>query len=244
MVSRDDIVARVPQLRSDDILGGSFCPTDGFVDPYSVMTGLYDLRVERRGDACGVRPKSPPSFATRDGVLGVETAAWTGCYQSRVQRRRGVAARVAALVGIDLPVRTPSPNWCRPNRLTTCLARHSHGHRHANGFHFRPGEPGLSAGVERSRRNPGYKTISSRRFIEKILDARRRSRVRVSRMLAVNPKRAWAGLYEMSPDHHCILGPVDDVPGFFCANGFSGHGVMHAPSTGKILADLILYGRP
>ena len=61
--------------------------------------------------------------------------------------------------------------------------------------------------------------------------------------VAVNPKKAWAGLYEMSPDHHCILGPVEDVPGFFCANGFSGHGVMHAPSTGKILADLILQGK-
>jgi len=47
----------------------------------------------------------------------------------------------------------------------------------------------------------------------------------------------------MSPDHHCILGPVEQVPGFFCANGFSGHGVMHSPATGKILADLILHGK-
>jgi sarcosine oxidase subunit beta len=36
---------------------------------------------------------------------------------------------------------------------------------------------------------------------------------------------------------------VPEVPGFFLANGFSGHGVMHAPSTGKILSDLILEGR-
>lgn len=60
--------------------------------------------------------------------------------------------------------------------------------------------------------------------------------------LAVNPKRAWAGLYEMTPDHHAILGPVPEVPGFFLANGFSGHGVMHAPATGKIFSDLILRG--
>src|SRR3984885_2441874 len=40
LVGREDIVARVPQLRSDDIIGGSFCSTDGFVDPYSVMTGF------------------------------------------------------------------------------------------------------------------------------------------------------------------------------------------------------------
>jgi sarcosine oxidase subunit beta len=47
----------------------------------------------------------------------------------------------------------------------------------------------------------------------------------------------------MTPDHHCILGAAPEVPGFFFANGFSGHGVMHAPATGKILADLILHGR-
>jgi sarcosine oxidase subunit beta len=47
----------------------------------------------------------------------------------------------------------------------------------------------------------------------------------------------------MTPDHHPILGEAPGVPGFFLANGFSGHGVMHAPATGKILADLILTGK-
>jgi sarcosine oxidase subunit beta len=46
----------------------------------------------------------------------------------------------------------------------------------------------------------------------------------------------------MTPDHHPILGEAREVPGFFLANGFSGHGVMHAPATGKILSDLILTG--
>lgn len=59
---------------------------------------------------------------------------------------------------------------------------------------------------------------------------------------SVNPARGWAGLYEMTPDHHAVLGPVPEVPGFFLANGFSGHGVMHSPATGRILADLILKG--
>jgi sarcosine oxidase subunit beta len=46
----------------------------------------------------------------------------------------------------------------------------------------------------------------------------------------------------MTPDHHSILGAVDEVRGFFLANGFSGHGVMHAPATGKVVSDLILEG--
>jgi sarcosine oxidase, subunit beta len=59
----------------------------------------------------------------------------------------------------------------------------------------------------------------------------------------VNPPRAWAGLYAMTPDHHSVLGPVPQLPGFFVANGFSGHGVMHSPATGRILSDLILQGK-
>jgi sarcosine oxidase subunit beta len=47
----------------------------------------------------------------------------------------------------------------------------------------------------------------------------------------------------MTPDHHPILGEAPGVPGFFLANGFSGHGVMHAPATGKVLADLITTGK-
>src|SRR2546429_350957 len=56
-------------------------------------------------------------------------------------------------------------------------------------------------------------------------------------------KTGWAGLYEDTPDKHPILGKVDGVEGFICAAGFSGHGVMHAPATGELLAELIVDGR-
>jgi sarcosine oxidase subunit beta len=46
----------------------------------------------------------------------------------------------------------------------------------------------------------------------------------------------------MSPDHHAILGPSPEVGGLYFANGFSGHGVMHSPATGRIIADLIVHG--
>jgi sarcosine oxidase subunit beta len=49
-------------------------------------------------------------------------------------------------------------------------------------------------------------------------------------------------MYDMSPDHHSILGPAPDLGGLYFANGFSGHGVMHSPATGRIVSDLILHG--
>src|SRR5262244_1101159 len=40
LVEPEDILKMVPQLSADDIIGGTFCPTDGFVDPHSVMMGF------------------------------------------------------------------------------------------------------------------------------------------------------------------------------------------------------------
>jgi sarcosine oxidase subunit beta len=55
--------------------------------------------------------------------------------------------------------------------------------------------------------------------------------------------RGWAGLYEISPDHHAILGKVPEVEGFILANGFSGHGFQHSPAVGKVIAELIVEGK-
>ena len=54
-------------------------------------------------------------------------------------------------------------------------------------------------------------------------------------------ERCRAGLYENTPDHHAILGGCD-VNGLYFANGFSGHGVMHSPATGRALSEIILDG--
>jgi sarcosine oxidase subunit beta len=55
--------------------------------------------------------------------------------------------------------------------------------------------------------------------------------------------RGWAGLYEISPDHHAILGKVPEIKGFILANGFSGHGFQHSPAVGKVIAELIVNGK-
>jgi sarcosine oxidase subunit beta len=54
--------------------------------------------------------------------------------------------------------------------------------------------------------------------------------------------RMWAGLYEMTPDRHPIIGPASDPAGLYLACGFSGHGFQHAPIVGKLLAEMILEG--
>jgi sarcosine oxidase subunit beta len=241
MVNRDDIKARVPQLRSGDVLGGSFCTTDGFVDPHSVMVGFTTSATERGAE---VWKSTEVTAVNRDGngITGVVTTRGPVSTRVVVNAAGAWAAGVAALAGIDLPV--------QPLRRMLVPTEPFDGVSHeipmvvdmTNGFHFRPESLGFLLAWNDPEETNGYKTDFEPSFIEKIL-VHAADRVPCFENVAVNPKRAWAGLYEMSPDHHCILGPVEGVPGFFCANGFSGHGVMHSPATGRILADLILRGK-
>jgi sarcosine oxidase subunit beta len=240
MVTREDIVERVPQLRSDDILGGSFCATDGFVDPYSVMVGFTTVACERGAKLW--RSAEVTAIRRDSGTFAVETSRGPVSTKTVVNAAGAWAREVAAMAGVDLPV--------EPLRRMLVPTEPFDGVSHAipmvidmtNGFHFRPESLGFLLAWNDPEETPGFKTDFVPSFIEKILE-RAADRVPCFENLAINPKRAWAGLYEMSPDHHSILGPAPEVEGFYCANGFSGHGVMHAPATGKILADLITTGK-
>ena len=55
--------------------------------------------------------------------------------------------------------------------------------------------------------------------------------------------RGWVGHYEMTPDHHAVIGAFPELRNFICAAGFSGHGFQHAPATGMVVAELIANGK-
>ena len=241
LLSADEIRAMLPQLRSDDVLGGSFCSTDGFVDPYSVMNGFMASAIEH---GATLWKKTEVTGITKDqqGAFRVETTRGPVSTRTVVNAAGAWAAQIAKFVGIDLPVEplrrmlVPSEPFSDFPHSSPMVIDMS------TGFHFRPEGRGFLLAWNDPEETPGYKTDFEPSFIEKDSDPCRRPCTGFEN-LPINPKRAWAGLYEMTPDHHCVLGPVDAVPGFFLANGFSGHGVMHSPATGKILADLILQGK-
>jgi sarcosine oxidase, subunit beta len=241
LVTAKEIAAMLPLLRSDDILGGSFCRTDGFVDPYSAMNGFVSRAAEQ---GATLRKKTEVTGIVRDerGISGVETNDGGISTRTVVNAAGAWAAQIAQFVGIELPVE-PLRRMLVPSEPFTDFPHSSPMVIDmSNGFHFRPEGRGFLLAWNDPEETPGYKTDFEPAFIEKIL-THAASRVPVFENLAVNPKRCWAGLYEMTPDHHAILGPVESVPGLYLANGFSGHGVMHAPATGKIVADLILHGK-
>ena len=241
LLAAEEIRAMLPQLRTDDVLGGSFCTTDGFVDPYSVMNGFMATAVEN-GATLWKKTEVTGIATGQLGAFRVETTREPVSTRTVVNAAGAWSAQIAKFVGVDLPVEplrrmlVPSEPFSDFPHSSPMVIDMS------TGFHFRPEGRGFLLAWNDPDETPGYKTDFEPAFIEKIL-MHAADRVPAFENLPINPKRAWAGLYEMTPDHHCILGPVADVPGFFLANGFSGHGVMHSPATGKILADLILHGK-
>jgi len=240
MVTGDEVRELYPELRADDVLGGAFCPTDGFVDPYSAMVGFtqwaldHGARIQRATEVTGIE-------VAGGKVQGVRTTKEDIAAPVVVNAAGPWAAAVAKLAGVELPV--------EPLRRMLVPTEPFDGFPHSapmiidmsNGFHFRPEARGFLLAWNDPEETTGFKTDYVPEFTEKIL-TRAAERVPVFADVPVNPKRAWAGLYEVSPDHHSILGESEEVKGLFFANGFSGHGVMHAPATGKIMSDLILRG--
>ncbi len=55
--------------------------------------------------------------------------------------------------------------------------------------------------------------------------------------------RGWAGLYEMTPDQTGIVSAMPGVAGLYVIAGFSGHGFMHGPIAGQLMAETIVHGR-
>ena len=249
LVSTEDIKTFVPQLRTDDLIGGTFCPSDGFVDPHSVMMGFM-LNAREHGVKlwldtdvtsleCG--DSSPLSSSPSRRISGVQTTRGFVSTRVVVNAAGAWAASLARMAGTELPVEplrrqlVPTEPFDQlPKRFPMVIDM-------STGFHFRREGAGILLAWNDPDETPGFKTDFDPTFVEKIL-SRAADRVPCLADASVNPRRAWAGLYEMTPDHHAIIGESPDVKGLYFVNGFSGHGVMHSPASGRITADLILRG--
>ena len=87
-----------------------------------------------------------------------------------------------------------------------------------------------------------FDTAVDRSWLDEV-SAKARRRVPALRDTPFPLSECYAGLYEMSPDSHAILGAAPGCANMFLANGSSGHGVMHAPAIGQLVAEMIT-GRP
>ena len=218
-VSRKRAAELARGVRVDDVLGGTFCAADGVADPAAVTHELV-----RRARSLGV--------VVRERTPAEEVAAETVVVACGAH-----SPQLAVRLGVELPIRPLCRQLLETTTIAGVPARLPMTVEAESGFHFRRRGERLVVAMADAVPRWGYEE----RVDESVYgDRLARLGRRFPRAASAGVARAWAGLYDMTPDAHPILGQVAD--GVFAACGFSGHGFMQSPAVGRALAELILEG--
>ena len=108
-------------------------------------------------------------------------------------------------------------------------------------FYFRREGPGVLVGMTDKHEPPSFKTHWDAAWRDEVT-AQAVHRVPVLEQARI--ARGWGGLYDTTPDANPIIGPVPEVEHLLIAAGFSGHGFMHSPITGQLIAELVCGQQP
>ena len=235
-----------PGLRVDGVIAATFCPRDGIADPHGVTHGFARAARAAGIDIC--RHTEVLNINVQGGrIVSVETSAGTIGTPVVVNATGPWARRIGQMVGLDIPVlpyrrhifiarpmgETSHPEvaqaWEVPDSRIMVIDFETT-------FYFHREGPGILFGMSDPDEPPGFDMTVNWAFLEKVTPVAVR---RLPALAHAGVQRAWAGLYEVTPDAMPIIGPAPHIEGFFMINGFSGHGFQHSPAAGRILADLI-----
>lgn len=238
LLSPDEIQERWPYLRMDDILGGTFCSWDGYAGPSEVLSGFAGAS-KRAGVKIYEGTEVIGISSAKGKIYSVKTKG-EEIFTSKVVNAAGpYAASIGEMVDVKIPVKplrrqifitAPFPLTDHPVPLTIDFHR---------GWYFRQEGDGLLLSGPLDLESSFNLNID----YEAMAEASENAMYRVPVLEKARIARGWAGLYEITPDHHAILGSVPEVEGFIIANGFSGHGFQHSPAVGKVIAELIVDGK-
>ncbi len=240
-LSPADVRQRLPLFQTDDVLGATFYARDGLTDPSSVVGGY--VGGARRLGATLLTDVEVTGFgvnASGDRVTSVSTSRGTVQAERVVNAAGPQAGLVGRLLGLDLPiwplrrqmlVTTPLPSV--PPDLPFVID-------FAPGLYFHREGPGIMTGQSNPDETSGFDERVDLEWEQRHLAA---AMARLPLLESAGLAHHWAGLYEMTPDAHPLLGRLAPFSNVFVLAGFSGHGLMHGPIAGKLLAEVMLDGR-
>jgi sarcosine oxidase subunit beta len=239
LLQPEEAGALAPGLSLDGMIGATFCPDDGIADPSGLTAGYATIA---RGAGADLRTGVEVRAVLTDGarITGVETSEGPVGTRIVVNAAGPWAGALAKSCGVVLPlepvprtvvVTGPFPG--APDRKTLVVDADT-------SFYFHREGPGVLMGMGSPNERASFDTTVDETAVANEL---------IPTAIQVFPPleragiaRTWAGLYEMTPDRHPIIGPVTGSTGLYLACGFSGHGFQHAPIVGKLLAEMIVEG--
>ncbi len=241
ILTASDVDRLVPGTRVDDVVGVTYCPLDGYCDPHGVAMG-YLTRAREMGVTvrCGAAVTAIHRQSGR--VTEVETPSGRiGC-DVLVNAAGPWAGAVGALAGLDIPVLP----YRRTIHMTEAFAGMPDGMPFTfdvmSGFYIRKEGRGMLFGLTNPDEPSSERIDVDWTWLDTVLEVGM-GRFPVLEDARLAEKKCWAGLYEITPDHMPVLGRHPDLPNYVDASGFSGHGIMHSPAAGLLMAEEILDGR-
>lgn len=239
IIAPDEIAALAPGIDVSDLVGGTFCATDGSASPTDVCAAFA-----RHARQLGVRilqGTQVDAVDAADRYLKVITAEG-GFHADVVINAAGPwAPAIGTMVGVDHPIEPHPrqafairrPEWIDAGMpLTVDLDTGAYIHPELGAV--------IVGGTDRDRPASLEATVDES-LLERLIEALVH---RFPGLADAEVMRSWVGLREMTPDDHALVGPVPDVPGYWIAAGFSGHGFMHSPVIGREVARWLVDGAP
>jgi len=232
--------ALVPELNVDDLIGAAFCPTDGLCNPHEI-TQAYVARAREHG--ARFRFAEPAAGLLCDGgrVTGVKTAAGEIHAPVVVNAMGAWAGQLGTWAGVDVPVKPVRRHCFTTEPLPFARENLPMIVDVGSGVYMHRESGGMLLGYANPEEPPGFETAVNWDLLERVVEP---AMHRLPALETAEISNAWAGLYETTPDHNALLGPPPGIEGLMLANGFSGHGLMHAPGVGQLIAEWIVDGRP
>jgi len=236
LVSADDIRKLNPHINSENILGGSFCQSDGFIKPMNILQG-YINSAKNNGVEFLYNTKVTGINRSPSNIMSIETSNGTIKGDAIVNAAGAWAAEIAAFAGETLPVRKLKRQVCRIKEKNTLPENTPMTIWINSAFHFRMRDEHLIL-LMPDEPADNYDLNIETAWLERVFNTAKQ-KIFALKNCSIDTAASWAGYYEVSPDEHLILGRAESLNNFYYANGSSGHGVMHSPAIGELLANII-----
>ncbi len=238
-LSAEEARELVPGLNVSDVRFATYCPKDGYADPSSMVQGY--VRCARAAGARVVeRVRVSGIEVERGRVRAVRVGAERIACERVIDAAGPWAGEVGSMAGVDIPVEPYRRMIFVTESFDELPERFPMVIDFATGFYFHRESGGILLGMADPNEPPGFRESVNWEFLPSVVE---RALYRAPVLAKATIKTGWAGLYENTPDAHPILGAAGEPEGFLCACGFSGHGVMHAPATGQLIAELVTDGK-
>ncbi|MFQ5629202.1 MAG: NAD(P)/FAD-dependent oxidoreductase [bacterium] len=240
LLTQNQVAEKIPFAKTDDLIGGSFGARDGFIDPNGLLNAFL-TRALAMGAQYQPNAKVTDLIRQNGSIVGVKTTACDFRAEKIVNCAGPWAKEIAQMAGVDLPVEpvrrqivVTGPTDKVPRVFPMIVDTDT-------GLLARREGDGVGLAYSNPDEPPGQRWIFDPDFIE-VIAPKMLKRFPILEDAGIDFRKSWAGCYEVTPDHHAIIGE-SGVQGFYLCNGFSGHGVMHAPAAGYLLAEMLVKGK-